>query len=94
MAMGNALIHLEILGVNESSASTGLDLVITVIVMMILIIAGRVFPFFTEKGLKGVIAIRNPFFDLLATSSSALVFVLLIFDVSGWFLALSATAAT
>ncbi len=93
MAIGNALIHLEILGVNKNSASTGLDLVITVIVMMILIIAGRVFPFFTEKGLKGVIAIRNPFFDLLAISSSALVFVLLIFDVSGWFLALSAIAA-
>jgi len=93
MALGNALIHAEILGINESSAWGGLNLVIAIIIMLILIIAGRVFPFFTEKGLKGVIAIRNPLFDILAIVSSGLVFGLLIFEINGWFLTLSAVLA-
>jgi uncharacterized protein involved in response to NO len=88
MALGNGLIHAEILDFNESSAETGLDLVIAIIIMIILTIAGRVFPFFTEKGLKGVIAIRNPLLDVLSIVSSAIVFLLLIFDINGWFLTL------
>ncbi len=88
MALGNGLIHAEILDFSESSAETGLDLVIAIIIMIILTIAGRVFPFFTEKGLKGVIAIRNPLLDILSIVSSAAVFLLLIFDINGWILTL------
>ncbi|MCK5831982.1 MAG: NnrS family protein [Methylococcales bacterium] len=86
MALGNGLIHAEILGMTESSAETGLDLVVAIIIMIILVIAGRVFPFFTEKGLKGVIAIRNPLLDILSVATSAVVFLLLIFDINGWVL--------
>ncbi len=93
MVLGNALIHAEILGIKENSAWGGLNLVIAIIIMLILIIAGRVFPFFTEKGLKGVIAIRNPFFDVLAIVTSGLVFTLLIFEIDGWFLTLCAILA-
>ena len=93
MALGNALIHAEILEINESSAWRGINLVIAIIIMLILIIAGRVFPFFTEKGLKGVIAIRNPIFDILAIVTSGLVFGLLIFEINGWLLTLSAILA-
>ncbi len=93
MALGNALIHAEILGFAEGTAWQGLNLIVAIIIMMILIIAGRVFPFFTERGLKGVMAIRNPVFDALAIASSAVVFLLLIFDMSGWFLTISAALA-
>ncbi len=93
MALGNALIHAEILGFSEGTAWQGLNLIVAIIIMMILIIAGRVFPFFTERGLKGVMAIRNPVFDALAIASSAVVFLLLIFDMSGWFLTISAALA-
>jgi len=93
MALANYLIHAEILGFNENSASLGMTLILAIIIIMILVIAGRVFPFFTERGLKGVMAIRNPALDILAITSSALVFLLLIFDVSGYFLTLSAVSA-
>jgi uncharacterized protein involved in response to NO len=93
MALGNALIHAEILGFSENSAQTGFVLVVAIIIMLILIIAGRIFPFFTERGLKGIIAIRNPVLDRIAILSSALVFILLILDISGIFLFLSAVLA-
>jgi len=93
IAFGNACIHAEILGYSEASAELGLDLVVAIIIMMILIIAGRVFPFFTERGLTGVIAIRNPMLDAVAIASSALVFMLLIINVTGLLLTIVAIAA-
>jgi uncharacterized protein involved in response to NO len=93
MALGNALIHAQILGASETSAVFGLDLVVAIIVMMILVIAGRVFPFFTERGLSGVICIRNPALDIAAIAVSLAVFILLMLDVSGAILALAAVAA-
>jgi len=93
MAFGNACIHADILGIYENTAGLGLDLVVAIIIMMILVIAGRVFPFFTERGIKGVMAIRNPVLDGAAIISSGLVFILLIFDVSGVILTITAVVA-
>jgi uncharacterized protein involved in response to NO len=93
MAIGNGLIHAEILGFNEYSAEQGFNLVVMIIIMIILVIAGRVFPFFTERGIKGIIAIRNPILDVSAIAASVLVFILLIFNVSGLFLTVSAVVA-
>ena len=94
MATGNGLIHLHILGFSENTANLGLDLIVGIIIMMILVIAGRVFPFFTERGLKGVMAIRNPMLDKLSVATAAIVFGLLIFDVSGVLLTFAAVAAS
>ncbi len=93
MAFGNACIHAEILGYYEDSAELGLNLVVMIIMMIILIIAGRVFPFFTERGIKGVMAIRNPMLDSLAIASSSIVFLMLIFNIDGVILAIAALAA-
>jgi len=93
MAFGNACIHAEVLGFYENSAGLGLDIVVAIIMMIILVIAGRVFPFFTERGIKGVMAIRNPVLDGLAIASGALVFILLIFDISGMILTITAFSA-
>ncbi len=93
MAFGNACIHAEVLGYYENSAGLGLDIVVGIIIMMILVIAGRVFPFFTERGLKGVMAIRNPVLDGVAIASSAVVFILLILDITGIILTIVAVAA-
>jgi len=90
--IGNGLMHAQILGVSETSG-LGLNLVVTVIVMMILVIAGRVFPFFTERGLSGVICIRNQGLDIASIAAGLLVFVLLMLNVSGVFLAIAALAA-
>lgn len=93
MAAGNALIHAQILGYSETGAMLGMNLVVTLIMMMILVIAGRVFPFFTERGLSGVICIRNPGLDVATIVVSLGVFILLMLGVSGLLLLLIALAA-
>ena len=93
MAIGNAMIHLDILQLSENTAWIGFQIVIALIIVMILVIAGRVFPFFTEKGLPGTLPIRNPLYDALAVASAVLVFALNIMQVSGFLLAIAASLA-
>lgn len=93
LTLADLMIHAQILGVSETSATAGLSLAVAIIVMMILVIAGRIFPFFTERGLSGVVCIRNPGLDMAAIAVSLAVFLLLVFNVSGLLLGLSALAA-
>lgn len=51
--VANALVHGEALGATTGTASLGLDLAAYAIVVMIVIIAGRVIPFFIETRLVG-----------------------------------------
>lgn len=91
--LGNLMIHAQMLELCTNSAAKGIQLVIATIVLMILVIAGRIFPFFTEKGLKGVSIPRNPLADMLAISSAASVFLLQLFEISGTLLPLVALLA-
>ncbi|WAK00734.1 NnrS family protein [Methylobacter sp. YRD-M1] len=93
LALGNGLIHAEILGIQESSAWPGIQMVVATIIIMILVIAGRVFPFFTERGLPGARVVRNPIMDGLSIAAAALVFGLQLFNISGIVLALTAVLA-
>ncbi len=90
LMLGNGLIHAQMLAFCQNSAAVGIQIVIATIVLMILVIAGRVFPFFTEKGLKGILIPRNSLLDALAIGSAALLFTLQLFGISGTFLALTA----
>jgi uncharacterized protein involved in response to NO len=93
LALGNGLIHAEMLGLQENTATAGIQLVVATIIVLILIIAGRVFPFFTERGIPGTLIIRNPLLDNLSVASAAIVFALQLFGVSGTVLALAAVIA-
>ncbi|MDD5410873.1 MAG: NnrS family protein [Methylobacter sp.] len=93
LALGNGLIHAEMLGLQKNTAEIGVQLVIATIIVMILIIAGRVFPFFTERGISGTLIIRNPLLDSLSIASAVAVFALQMFGVSGTLLALTAILA-
>lgn len=90
LMLGNAMIHSQMLKLCEHGAAMGIQLVLATIVIMILVIAGRVFPFFTEKGLKGISILRNPQLDILAIASAAILFALQLAGVSGTILALAA----
>jgi uncharacterized protein involved in response to NO len=90
LTLGNALVHAEMLGLCQNTASTGIQLVVAIIIIMILVIAGRVFPFFTERGLHGTLIIKNPLLDALSIGSAIAVFALQLSAVSGLFLALTA----
>jgi uncharacterized protein involved in response to NO len=94
LAVGNSLIHADKLGLLSDGVATGLHLVIATIILLILVIAGRVFPFFTERGLTGVLIIKNPLLDYLSIASAALVFILQLFHSSGTLLALVALLAS
>lgn len=53
LALANALVHLDVLGVLPGRATTGLYLGVDLLVLLITIISGRVIPFFTERALPG-----------------------------------------
>ncbi|WP_198246250.1 NnrS family protein [methane-oxidizing endosymbiont of Gigantopelta aegis] len=93
MATGNGLLHLEILGVTDNTGWQGITLVVMVILSMILVLAGRVFPFFTERGLKGVMAIRNPALDIAGVAFAVVSFGLVLVGVKGALLATVAVLA-
>lgn len=93
LTLGNGLLHAEILGLCQNTAWTGIQLVVATIILLILIIAGRVFPFFIERGLHGTLLIRNPLLDALSIGSAVAVFALQLGGVSGTFLALTAIFA-
>jgi uncharacterized protein involved in response to NO len=93
LALGNGLIHAEILGITKNSAAFGLQLVIATLIILILVIAGRVFPFFTERGLSATLIIRNPLLDGISIAAAVIVFGLQSMDISGAVLAIAATIA-
>jgi uncharacterized protein involved in response to NO len=93
MMLGNALIHAEILQWTIQTSWSGIYLVLGIVIVMILVIAGRVFPFFTERGLPGTLAIRDPLLDKLCIGAAASMFLLQIFQITGLILALVAGLA-
>jgi uncharacterized protein involved in response to NO len=74
MAAGNGLVHWESLGWAENTAWLGIQFTAAAVIVMILVIAGRIFPLFTERGLTGVLPLRNPFLDKLAIAAAVIVF--------------------
>ncbi|WP_027859341.1 NnrS family protein [Marinobacterium jannaschii] len=61
--LANLLVHLELLGVTESTAINGLHLALYLTAMVIAILGGRVIPFFTERGLGQVSCTRFPLIE-------------------------------
>jgi uncharacterized protein involved in response to NO len=93
LTLGNGLIHAQMLGLQANTAAAGIQLIVATIIIMILIIAGRVFPFFTERGIPGTLIIKNPLLDKLSVASAIIVFALQLFGISGTWLALAAIIA-
>jgi len=54
MAIANLLTHLQYLGLTEQSADIGISLMLYLIVALIMIMGGRVIPFFSERGVMGL----------------------------------------
>lgn len=62
----NLLVHLELLGVVPGVAHHGIFLGSYLIILLIVIMGGRVVPFFTERALPGVVIKRRPLLEWLA----------------------------
>ena len=93
LALGNGLIHADLLGLMQQTSAIGLQLVVATLIVLIVLIAGRVFPFFTERGLSGTLIIRNPLLDALAIASAVLVFAVQLAGLSELIIASAATCA-
>lgn len=65
----NLLVHLELLGFAENIARRGIFLGLDLIILLIVIMGGRVIPFFTERALQGVSPKRHPVIEQLAPLS-------------------------
>lgn len=75
MTTGNALIHGEQLGLFTHTATIGLQGVLATLVLMMVIVTGKVVPFFIERALSGTLILRRPLLDRCALSSAALLFI-------------------
>ena len=63
---GNLLVHLELLGLLPAVARNGIFLGLYLVILLIVIMGGRVIPFFTERALSGVVIKRRPVLEWLA----------------------------
>ena len=94
MWLGNILVHLEHLDITNNTASRGIYLAVNAIILAIVIIGGRVMPFFTEKALAGVVISPGKWIERLSVPS-VLAFALVELFYPGSFLTgiLAAVAA-
>lgn len=63
MTVANMLVHAEIVGIAETGATLGIKLALALVILLIVVLAGRVFPFFTERGLPGSAPLRSAALD-------------------------------
>ncbi|MBZ4202719.1 MAG: NnrS family protein [Methylovulum sp.] len=75
MTTGNALIHGEQLGLFTHTATIGLQGVLATLVLMMVVVTGKVVPFFIERALSGTLILRRPLLDGCALSSAVLLFI-------------------
>jgi uncharacterized protein involved in response to NO len=64
--VANLLVHLEVLGLVPGVARHGIFFGLYLVILLIVIMGGRVIPFFTERALSGVVIKRRPLIEWLA----------------------------
>jgi uncharacterized protein involved in response to NO len=70
LAAANLLVHLQEVGYAAASARMGIYLGLDLIVLVIVIMGGRVIPFFTERALAGATVRRRTVIEWLAPASA------------------------
>lgn len=68
-ALANLMVHLEVMGFTEGFARAGTFLGLDLIILLIVIMGGRVIPFFTERALPGVSPKRWSWVEWLSIAS-------------------------
>ena len=69
MAAANLMVHLSALGLIDGSIVMGNRLMLYLLVLLIVIMGGRVIPFFTEKGISGVTTKKWQLIEVLSPAS-------------------------
>ncbi len=93
MLIGNVMVHLEILGITVGSAEAGITLAINTVVLMIVIMAGRVFPMFTKNGAPGAEPRKWPWLEKTVIATMIVLLVVELFYPQAWLVAALAAVA-
>jgi uncharacterized protein involved in response to NO len=72
MSLACALVHLEALRITAHTAMAGDRLMLGLILLTLLVVAGRVMPFFTQAVITGAKATTNPWVERLGFTLAAL----------------------
>ena len=91
--IGNFQVHLELLGYPQQLARKGVFLGLDLVVLLIVIMGGRVIPFFTERALQGVAIKRRPLIEWLAPISALVFLVAELFAAGGLIVGVCAASA-
>lgn len=63
MTLGNLLVHLDVAGVAQGLWPRGVYLMVDMVLLVLLLVAGRVVPFFTEKAVMGARSVVRPWVE-------------------------------
>ncbi len=66
MMLANLLVHLEMLGITADTAWYGLYGMLWLVMLIIVLMGGRVIPFFAERGVQGLTTRRWPLVEWLS----------------------------
>lgn len=69
MALANALFHLQLLGLTANTLQSGIQLGLGMVLLLLVVMGGRVIPFFIERGLQGVRIRKWDMIERLAVGS-------------------------
>lgn len=93
MAIGQVLIYSEMLEFSFGSLERGMMLGLGSMLMLISVIGGRVMPFFTERGLPGVMVIKRSWVEHTATPIIAIWLLLALAGANGEMMMVAALTA-
>ena len=93
MFAANVMIHLQLLGITDSGSRLGMSLAINAVVLVIIVMAGRVLPMFTERGAPGAMPRKWPWLEKVAISSVVILLIVELVYPSVWLVALVAGVA-
>jgi uncharacterized protein involved in response to NO len=93
MALASLAVHLEQLGVWQLPALAGIQVALDIVLFIVVVMAGRVVPMFTNNGVPGAAASRRPFVEQLALGSVLALLAVDLLQLGGAVLALLAVVA-
>ena len=89
----NFMMHLNLLEITASGNEAGMNLAMNCVLLIIVIMAGRVVPFFIEKGAPGATPRKWPWLERLALATMLLFMLGVLFEVNDNVIALLAAIA-
>lgn len=87
MALGNLLVHLQLLGLSQTLIA-GQNLAIGMVLTLLVVMGGRVIPFFIERGLPGAVVRKWQWLEWLSLPSILLYVAIQLWSFPNWLVAM------